>query len=127
MTAAPLPLQCWRESTTSSTSRCGSRSNWCYFVRLRQHGLWLAIANGELNEDHADHVSESRGEDYYNAETTAEACAEALRAARGWSALQDHPEVAKNKPALRVTGLSFAGGPAPGAPGTRRRAGRRCS
>ncbi len=61
-------------------------------LRKDDDGEWLAIANGEYDEEAASHAAESRGEADYTADAFLKAYAHALRKRDGWRALRDHPQ-----------------------------------
>lgn len=58
------------------------------------HGDWdrtaLQIANGELNEDHEEHLESDGGEDGYAARELLNKYVERLRSAKGWQAVRNH-------------------------------------
>lgn len=56
-------------------------------------GLWLAISNGEYDDEAADHYAEMRGEEGYTAEVLLRAYAVAMRRHCGWKALRNSPLV----------------------------------
>lgn len=66
-----------------------------YETELRKegdNGLWLAIANGEYDEEAAEHYAESEGEEGYSADMLLKGYAKALRRRGGWSALNSHSQ-----------------------------------
>jgi hypothetical protein len=55
--------------------------------------LWLAISNGEYDEEYAEHLAESRGQDSYASDAFIKAYVQETRRRRGWAALRDHPRL----------------------------------
>jgi hypothetical protein len=61
-------------------------------LRAEDHSAkWLAVSNGEYDEEYAEHLGETAGEDGYTADVFIKAYVGALYKSRGWTALRDHP------------------------------------
>ncbi len=56
---------------------------------------WLAVRNGEYDEEYAEHLGEFAWEDGYTADTLIKTYVAALRTQKGWAALRDHPQLEK--------------------------------
>lgn len=52
---------------------------------------WLAISNGEFDEEYAEHLCETAGEDSYTSDVYIKAYVDEVCERRGWRTLRDHP------------------------------------
>jgi len=68
-----------------------------YLTQLRakdDNGFWLAVRNGEYDDEAAERESETRGGEGYSAGALLDSYVLRLREEQGWQALRDHPLVA---------------------------------